>query len=82
MKLDQAKRLKEVEQENSRLKRAESELTLDKLILKEALGGYADPSGSGHPCARPLSTSRLGASRLHRRRTAAGDAETASQDVR
>ena len=30
-------------------------------------------------CARPLSTSRLGASRLHRRRTAAGDAETASQ---
>jgi hypothetical protein len=28
-----------VEQENSRLKRAVSELTLDKLILKEALGG-------------------------------------------
>ena len=39
LKLDQAKRLKEVEQENSRLKRAVSELTLDKLILKEALGG-------------------------------------------
>ena len=38
-KLDQAKRLKELEQENSRLKRAVSELTLDKLILKEALGG-------------------------------------------
>jgi transposase-like protein len=39
LKLDQAKRLKELEQENSRLKRAVSELTLDKLILKEALGG-------------------------------------------
>ncbi|MGH7486086.1 MAG: IS3 family transposase [bacterium] len=39
LKLDQAKRLKEVEQENSRLKRAVSELTLDKLILKEAPRG-------------------------------------------
>jgi len=39
LKLDQAKRLKELEQENSRLKRAVSELTLDKLILKEAFGG-------------------------------------------
>ena len=39
LKLDQAKRLKELEQENSRLKRAVSELTVDKLILKEALGG-------------------------------------------
>jgi|ERR1700730_16392300 len=83
LKLDQAKRLKEVEQENSRLKRAVSELTLDKLILKEALGGNTKPfPEAGVRCARPLSTSRLGASRLHRRRTAAGDAETASQDVR
>ena len=39
LKLDQAKRLKELEQENSRLKRAVSELTLDKLVLKEAFGG-------------------------------------------
>ena len=39
LKIDQAKRLKELEQENSRLKSAVSELTLDKLILKEALGG-------------------------------------------
>ena len=39
LKLDQAKRLKELEQENNRLKRAVSELTLDKLILKEALTG-------------------------------------------
>ena len=32
-------RLKELERENERLKKAVSELTLDKLILKEALSG-------------------------------------------
>jgi transposase-like protein len=39
LKMDQAKRLKELERENERLKKAISELTLDKLILKEALTG-------------------------------------------
>ncbi|MGH7261829.1 MAG: IS3 family transposase [Nitrospiraceae bacterium] len=39
LKLDQAKRFKDLERENDRLKKAVSELTLDKLILKEALGG-------------------------------------------
>lgn len=39
MKLSQAKRLRELERENSRLRRAVAELTLDKLILKEALEG-------------------------------------------
>ncbi len=39
LKLDQAKRFKDLEQENARLKKAISELTLDKLILKEALEG-------------------------------------------
>lgn len=39
MKLEQVKRLKELEKENSRLKRAVAELTLDKLILKEAAEG-------------------------------------------
>jgi len=39
LKIDQARRLKELERENQRLKRAVSELTLDKLILKEALAG-------------------------------------------
>lgn len=34
--IDQVKRLKELERENTRLKRAVAELTLDKLILKEA----------------------------------------------
>jgi putative transposase len=33
------KRLKELERENSQLKRAMADLTLDKLILKEAAEG-------------------------------------------
>ena len=39
LKLDQVKRLKELELENSRLRKAVSDLTLDKLILAEALRG-------------------------------------------
>ena len=39
MKLDQVKRLKELEIENARLRKAVSDLTLDKLILKEAARG-------------------------------------------
>ena len=39
MNRDQAKRLKELETENVRLRRAVSDLTLDKLILKEAARG-------------------------------------------
>jgi transposase-like protein len=39
LKLDQVKRLKELESENGRLRRAISDLTLDKMILNEALRG-------------------------------------------
>ncbi|HXR90255.1 MAG TPA: IS3 family transposase [Steroidobacteraceae bacterium] len=39
LKTDQVKRLKELEQENSRLRRVISDLTLDKLILQEAAPG-------------------------------------------
>jgi putative transposase len=39
LKSDQVKRLKELEAENTRLRRAVSDLTLDKLILKEAARG-------------------------------------------
>ena len=39
MQINQAKRLKELERENSRLKRAVANLTLDNLILKEASEG-------------------------------------------
>ena len=39
MKISQVKRLKDVERENVRLKKAVADLTLDKVILKEALEG-------------------------------------------
>jgi len=39
LKIDQAKRLKELEQENGRLRRAISDLTVDNQILKEVAKG-------------------------------------------
>jgi putative transposase len=39
MKKDSLKRLKELEKENSRLKRVVADLTLDKAILKEVAEG-------------------------------------------
>jgi putative transposase len=39
LKSNQVKRLKELEMENARLRRAVSDLTLEKLILKEAASG-------------------------------------------
>jgi len=39
LRSDQVKRLKELETENGRLRRAVSDLTLDKLILREAARG-------------------------------------------
>jgi putative transposase len=39
LKADQVKRLKQLELENSRLRKAVSDLTLDKLILTEAARG-------------------------------------------
>jgi len=39
MRIEQAKRLKELEQENARLKRLVADLSLDKAILAEAARG-------------------------------------------
>jgi transposase-like protein len=39
LKLDQVKRLKQLEQENGRLRKAVADLTLEKLVLKEAASG-------------------------------------------
>ena len=39
LKSDQVKRLKDLETENTRLRRAIADLTLDKLILQEAARG-------------------------------------------
>ena len=39
LKIDQVKRLKDLETENARLRKAIADLTLDKLVLKEAASG-------------------------------------------
>ncbi len=39
LKVEQARRFKELERENTHLRRAVADLTLDKLILKEAAEG-------------------------------------------
>ncbi|GBQ34973.1 transposase [Gluconacetobacter azotocaptans DSM 13594] len=39
LKTDQARRMKELEKENARLRRAVTDLTLDKLILQEVAKG-------------------------------------------
>ncbi len=39
LRMDQAKRLKELEKENARLKKLVADLALDKAILKEAASG-------------------------------------------
>ena len=55
LKTEQVKRLKELETENSRLRKAVSDLTLDKLILQEAArGNYGAP----HAAARVSSKSK------------------------
>ncbi len=50
MKAEEARRLKELEHENARLKRAVADLTLDNQILREAndyLGKPSRPRGGG-----------------------------------
>ena len=39
LRIDQAKRLRDLETENTRLKKAVAELTVDKIILKEVAEG-------------------------------------------
>ena len=43
LKSDQVKRLKDLEKENERLRKAVSDLTLEKLILREAASGTEGP---------------------------------------
>ena len=43
LKSDQVRRMKDLEAENARLRRAVSDLTLDKMILKEAASGTGGP---------------------------------------
>ena len=58
LKADQVRRLKELETEDARLRRAVADLTLDKLILKEAASGnHRAPRG-----AAPASSTSGGSS--------------------
>ena len=62
---DQLRRLKELEKENERLRRAVSDLTLDKQILKEAAGETSKPLASPSVHRSRLRPARgLGAPRL------------------
>jgi len=49
LKTDQVKRLKDLETENARLRKAISDLTLDKLILQEAAKGNFQAPRAGVP---------------------------------
>jgi transposase-like protein len=55
MKADEAKRLRELEQENARLKRLVAELSLDKQMLQEVVKGKSWPRRKG---ATPPARSR------------------------
>ena len=66
LKSDQVKRMKALETENQRLRKAIADLTLDKLILQEAARGNLLPPrasarlGRAHPIrAEPLRAPRL-----------------------
>jgi len=50
LKTEQVKRLKDLELENSRLPKAVSDLTLDKLILQEAARGTSKPRRRSRAC--------------------------------
>ena len=50
LRIDQAKRLKELEKENTRLRKAVSDLTLDNQILKEvSSGNFQTRASAGAP---------------------------------
>ena len=65
LKSDQVRRLKDLELENTRLRRAVSDLTLDKLILTEAARGNFKPRpspglrGQGQGRAEGVGASRV-----------------------
>ena len=75
LRVDQARRLKELEQENAKLKRLVAELSLEKLVLKDIASGnvWSAPllqaqrllltQGGLRKCIRPLASRSLLATR-------------------
>lgn len=60
LKIDQARRLKELEQENTRLRKAAANLTLEKWILRRPPGETSEPCATPAVCGRRVSrTGRL-----------------------
>ena len=57
LKTDQDRRLKELETENARLRRAVADLTLDKLILREAASGNCRAPRVAAPASSTFDTS-------------------------
>ncbi len=53
LRIDQAKRLKELEKENTRLKRLLADAELDKAILREAVSGITCGATTSWPTAPP-----------------------------
>ena len=83
LKSDQVKRLKELETENARLRKAVSDLTLEKLILKEAASGTDKPRSPPHlRRARHGDVWGFRAVRMSRSRPASIDAAQERQDAR
>src|SRR3954454_16016632 len=72
LKSNQVKRMKELETENQRLRKAIADLTLDKLILQEAArGNLLPPRAPARRCrAHPVGAEHLRASRLPGARSA------------
>lgn len=64
LKSDQAKWLKDLETENARLRKAISDLTLNKLILQEAARGITEPCAS--PCLFPLAAKSMNLQAVNR----------------
>ena len=75
LRSDQVLRMKELELENQRLRKAIADLTLDKLILQEAArGNLLPPRAPARLCgAHPVCADHLRAPRLPRARSASLD---------
>ena len=75
MRVGQAKRLKELEPENARLKLLVAEQALDNSVLRERWPREASEPGEATPGGRTCAgrATRLGTPGLQRRRSGAGD---------
>jgi len=65
LKVDQAKRLKELEKENTRLKHLLAEAHLDKQMLQEIAGSIASSAGR-EACERRSKSAALGGAKVQR----------------